>query len=217
MGKNIGTLGKQREPWDLEFTYFGEVVRVHPQATDAIEIEFLDAAGDIDLEELQAVDMNEIEALPIEKRLEMLRSMNKVVERGHRALMSALHNLIHPDDFDKYWKLGVAHGQQVRDRMADVRAITAAVVEATTDFPTGQQSDSPPGPSPTPPSSAAGSPSRVAHPTDLQVALALERGRPDIQEFYVMEAERVAAEQSEQREATERERRKLIEAGLPVN
>jgi hypothetical protein len=214
MGKNIGRLGQQRADLDLEFDYFDQVVRVHPHATDAVEIEFLEAAKDIDLAEMENLDLAAIEAMPEDDRMRLLRSMSHAAQAGHRALMTSLRRLIHPDDFDTYWKVGNEHGQQLRDRMADIRAITAAVVEATTDFPTRQPSASPPGRTPAPPSSVAGSPSPGTHPTDLTVSLALERGRPDIQEFYLLEHERLEQETREVREREERDRRKLTEAGL---
>jgi hypothetical protein len=215
MGKNIGTLGREHPPLDLEFTYFDKTIRVHPHATDEVEVEFVEAGRDIDLAELEGVDFDTVEAMTDADRVKLIRTMSRAQQAGYHALMDALHRLIHPDDFQSYWDTGKEHGQQVRDRMADIRAITAAVTEAVTDFPTGRRSGSPPGPAPTPASSGAGSSSPdIGHPTDLQVALALERGRPDIQEFYVMQAEQEEAEKRQRREADQRDQRKLAEAGL---
>lgn len=214
MAKSIGTLGRARPPLDLEFSYFDQTIRVHPQATDSVEIEFLEAGRDIDMDELAAIDFNKIEEMSEEDRLRLIRTMGKAQQAGYHAMMASLRRLIHPDDFKTYWDVGVLHGQTVRDRMADIRSLTAAVAEATTDFPTGRPSDSPPGPSPTPPSSAAVSPSPDAHPEDLRVAMALERGRPDLQEFYVMVAEQRQQEQEAVRLAAERDARKLREAGI---
>ena len=225
MGKNIGTLGRQRQPLDLEFTYFDNtVIRVHPQATDEVEIDFLEAGKDIDLAELEKLDWSTVDALDPQEQARIFRSMGKAVRDGYLALMSSLRRLIHPDDFESYWTLGQKNGQQLRDRMADIRAITAAVVDATTDFPTGPPSGSPPGRAPTRPSSGAGSPSGRAISdveraisdveADLERALALERGRPDIQEFFLMEAEWREQEAREQRERDARDARKLADAGL---
>ncbi|MET8908389.1 hypothetical protein [Micromonospora sp. NPDC004551] len=216
MGRNIGTLGRQRDPLDLEFTYFGSTIRVHPQATDAVELEFLQAGRELDMSALEGVDLAKVDALDPEQQVKLARVMGQAVAATYRVLEGALRQLIHPDDWARYWRLGMENGQQIRDRMADVKAITAAVVEATTDFPTGPPSASPPGPATTPPASGDALPSPVTAPrgSDLERALALERGRPDIQEFFVMQAE---AEERERREARDREARdqeKLAAAGL---
>lgn len=219
MGRNIGTLGRTREPLDLEFSYFGATIRVHPQATDAVEMEFLRVGGDVDMKELEGVDLAQIDALPRDKQVKLLRAMGRRVEAAHTALMTSLRALIHPDDYDMYWRLGMEHGQQIRDRMADVRAITTAVVEATTDFPTGPLSGSPAGPATTPPASGDASPSPAppaarGRASDLEMSLALERGRPDLQEFYVMEAEAREAAARQQRDQEQRDQQKLAAAGL---
>jgi hypothetical protein len=218
MAKNIGSLGRRREPVDLEFDYFGHTVRVNPQASDAVEVEFLEAGRDVDVEALQDLDLAAIEAMDPAEQAKLVRTMDKVVRSGYLALMSSLRQLVHPDDWDTYWKVGADNSQQLRDRMADVKAITQAVVEATTDFPGGRRSGSPAGPATTPPSSAAVSPSPAPRQaSDLEISLALERGRPDIQEFYVMEAELREQQAREEREQAAKDRRKLAAAGLNIN
>lgn len=216
MGRNIGTLGQRREPLDLEFTYFDDtVIRVHPQATDEVELEFVEAGRGIDVAELEGLDLAKVDAMDPAQQERVVRALSQAAAAGYKALLSSLRRLVHPDDFEQYWKLGMANGQQIRDRMADVRAITAAVLEATTDFPSGPPSASQRGPATTPPSSEAVSSSPATRKgTDLEVSLALERGRPDIQEFYVMEAEQKAAMAREERERAEKDRRKLADAGL---
>jgi hypothetical protein len=214
MGRHIGTLGRQREPLDLEFGYFGATIRVHPQATDAVELEFLRAADDVDMSALDGVDMSTVDAVDPERLQAALRALGRAQRAAHQAVLDALHQLIHPDDFAAYWRLGMEHGQQIRDRMADVRAITTAVVEATTDFPTGRPAGSQPGPATTPPGSGDASLSPAAPASDLDVALALERGRPDLQEFYVMQAEEREQAEREAREKAAKDRAKLATAGL---
>ncbi|MEV7264711.1 hypothetical protein AB0N38_14275 [Micromonospora aurantiaca] len=213
MGRSIGTLGRSRERLDLEFRYFDAVIRVHPAATDAVELEFLEAARGVDVAALEGIDTSDVASLTPDKAAEVARVMGRAVYASYRALLESLHRLIHPDDWETYWRVGMEHGQTVTDRMRDMKAITRAVTEATTDFPTGQRSASPGGPATTPPGSADGSPS-PAPASDLERALALERGRPDIQEFYLMQAE---AEERQRREALQREKRdreKLAAAGL---
>ncbi len=216
MGRRIGRLGHVREPLDLEFDYFdGAAIRVHPQASDQVEVEFLEAGKDIDVEALEGIDMAKLEAMDEQRLIELMRTMTKAQAAGYRAMMSALRQLIHPDDFDLYWQLGVKHGQQIRDRMADVRSITDAVLEETSDFQRTQRAGSPRGPEPTPVSSTADLPQPAARPgTDLERALALERGRPDIQEFFLMRSEAEQEEAQARVAGAERDRRMLAEAGL---
>jgi hypothetical protein len=218
MAKTIGTLGRTRPPLDLDFDYFGAKVRVHPAANDSVEIDFMEAGKHIDTSALEAVDFEHLDTLSTEEQAALLRTLGEATQAGYDVLMGTLRRLIHPDDFDLYWRLGMENGQQIRDRMADIRALTTAVVEETTDFPIGPPSDSPRGPSTTPASSGAGSRSvetvELPRGTDLERALALERGRPDIQEFYVMEAEQAKAREAETAAKDARDRRKLTEAGL---
>lgn len=213
MGRNIGTLGQDREPLDLEFTYFGATIRVHPYATDAVEIEFLDAGRDLDLSELEDVDLSKVDALEPAQKAKLASTLGEVAAAGARALSDALRKLVHPDDWATYWRLGMEHGQQVRDRMADIKRITSAVVEATTDFPSGRPSGLPSGRAATPPGSAAGSSSPGMHPSDLEIALALERGRPDLQEFYLMEQEYRDQQALQERSQERRDHEKLVAAG----
>lgn len=207
----MGTLGTPREPLDIEFTYFDATVRVHPYATDGVEIEFLEAGRNIDMSALEGVDLSHTEDLSPEQMISIAATMGKVVEAGYRSLIDALRALIHPDDFEKYWRLGQENGQLVKDRMTDIRAITRWVVAASTGFPTGRPGGSTAGPTPTGPGSSAGSSSPG---TDLRKALALERGRPDIQEFYVMQAEDADRRAREEREQAAADQRKLAAAGL---
>ncbi|MEU2699585.1 hypothetical protein [Micromonospora aurantiaca (nom. illeg.)] len=213
MARSIGTLGRPRERLDLEFRYFDTVIRVHPAATDAVELEFLEAARGVDMSALEGIDTSQVDALNPEQMAKVASAMGRAVYASYRALLESLHQLIHPDDWETYWRVGMENGQTVTDRMRDMKALTRAVTEATTDFPTGPRSASPPGRATTPPGSGDGSPS-PAPASDLEKALVLERGRPDIQEFYLMQAE---AEERQRREAVQRERRdrdKLAAAGL---
>lgn len=216
VGRSIGRLGSDRAPLDLEFTYFEDAtIRVHPYASDQVEVEFMQASDSIDWEEIRSVDLTKVDSMGPDDQVRLIVTLTKAQQAGLKALMASLRQLVHPDDFERYWELGRAHGQQVRDRMADVRAITDAVLAETADFPTGRPGDSPPGPSPTPASSAAGSPSPVEWlPRDTERALALERGRPDIQEFFVMEMETRQAAERERKEAEARDHERLSAAGL---
>jgi hypothetical protein len=212
MGKSIGSLGRHREPLDLEFDYFGSVVRVHPYATDEVEVEFLEAGKDLDLEEIANLDPATFEAMDGDAQRKALQKLTRAQREGYLAMMRALRRLVHPDDFDAYMKLGAEHGQQVVDRMRDIKAITEAVIEAVTDFPTQPRSGSPSGPAITPASSGDVSPSREV--SDYEKGLALYRGRPDLQEFVIMQKEAEEQADREARESAARDRQKLTDAGL---
>jgi hypothetical protein len=214
MGKSIGSLGRKREPLDMDFDYFGETIRIHPYATDEVELDFIDAGRDIDVDSLTDLDFAEFESKSEAEQTRILATLGKAQRAGYLAIMNALRKLIHPDDFETYRRLGAEHGQQVRDRMSDIRAITVAVVEATTDFPTGQRSGSPDGPPTTPPSSEVASFSQTRAGSDFETALALERGRPDLQEFFVIQREAEEQAAREEAERTTRDQQRLTDAGL---
>jgi hypothetical protein len=218
MGRSIGVLGTVHQPLDLEFQYFGQTIRVHPNASDTVELDFLEAGRDIDLSMFD----KPIEELEAQEQLAVVGQLAKALHATDALMRDSLKKLIHPDDFDTYWKLAVENGQRVRDLSADIKRLTAAVVEADTGFPTMPPSGSPDGPAPTPPTSGDGSSSAAAPastsepalPPDLVKSLALERGRSDIQTFYVME---YLTQQQAEQAAVERERRdreKLAAAGI---
>lgn len=214
MARSIGSLGRKREALDLEFDYFGETLRVHPHATDEVELDFLEAGRDIDVEALRGLDEQSLNGMDTEEQLRLLGELSKAQRVGYLAVRDALRKLVHPDDFERYWRLGTENGQMVRDRMRDIKSLTEAIVEESTDFPTGRQSGSPDGPSTTPPSSEVVSYSQTRGGSDFERALALERERPDIQEFFVMQREYELNEAAEARQRKARDEQKLTEAGL---
>ena len=118
MAVSIGSLGVKRDPVDLEFDYFGEVIRVHPDATDLDVADLMAAVGDADLDD----------------------------EEGAKEVMGELSRFllgsIHPDDRQRFWELSKANRQQVKDIVDVARAITEAVAAQASGFPTGQPSDS---------------------------------------------------------------------------
>lgn len=217
MGRNIGELGTRREPLDLDFTYFGATIRVHPQASDTVELEFLDAGKDLDMSALEGVDLAKLDEAAAEEVIAAASAVSKAVTAGYRLVKGSLRRVIHPEDFDTYWKLAVENGQQIRDLMADLKFITAKVVEEETGFPSMQPSASQPGPEATPVRSADGSSSEVAAAlSDTDAALRLLRGRPDLQEFVVLAEEMTQAEQQQATETAGRPMtaaEKLLAAG----
>jgi hypothetical protein len=115
---SLGSLGVQRDAVDLDFEYFGEMIRVHPDATDLGVADLMSAFGEVDIED----------------------------EEGAKEVMGGvagfLRDNIHPDDRDLFWRTAKANRQQLKDIIAVVKAITEAVAEAASGFPTGQPSDS---------------------------------------------------------------------------
>jgi len=191
MSRSIGTLGRKREPLDLDFEYFGATIRVAPDASDVVELEFLEIArnADLDMRDLEGLSAAELEDEA--KVQDVVRRTNQVIISTYGLIRDKLRELIHPEDFDTYWRLARANRQMVSDLMADMKAITASVVEASTGFPTTPPSDSSPTLASTLRSSGGGSSSAPA--SDTAKALELRRGRPDLQEFFVLAEEQMLA------------------------
>jgi hypothetical protein len=129
---HIGTFGVERDPSDFVFTYFGETIRVAPDASDLGFAEFLEVAKDIDVE---SVD-----------------SLEEVAEAAE-ALSALLRQQIHPDDWDLFWSTAKANRQFLKD----VMAVSRGIVEAITDLPIGESSDGSGGQSTTAVKSSGGS------------------------------------------------------------
>jgi hypothetical protein len=191
MARSIGDLGVRREPVDLEFRYFGSVIRVHPAASDTVELEFLDAGRDIDIDALQGKDLAELD---LDVKLAAVSTIGKAVRAGYLLIKSSLQQVIHPDDWPTYWRLAHENGQRIADLMADLKRITVAVVEADTGFPTMPPSASADGQGTTPQSYAGASSSEPARrSSDADKALQMLTSRPDLQEFIVLQEEAEAA------------------------
>lgn len=162
---SIGNFGTAYEPVDLDFGFFGETIRVHPEAGAAALTEFIAGAADIAAEDEPA---------------------------GAKFILDFLRQLVHPEDFDRFWSLAKAQRQHP---MRDLMPIGKAIVEAVSGFPTGQSSASPTGPVNTGQKFAVDLPSQdfpTAVPTPQTAAdkaLAMLRGRPDLQEFVVKQEE----------------------------
>lgn len=154
---SLGNLGQARPPVEETFGWFGQTIRVHPDLTDAALIDF-------------ASDYEDIQDSPT------------LEQKGRAALQLVkawLRDVIHPDDFDLFWKTGRANRQSTED-FTDVGV---KLVEQVTGRPTQRPSDSSDGPGGTGTNSADGSYSRVMRRLD---------GRPDLQ-LLVLEAKEARA------------------------
>lgn len=115
-----GQFGSVRPEIRLAFPYFGEVIRVHPQASDIGWTKFLESVSHMD-----ETQVNDMEAL--------------------QATMNYVRQQIHPDDWDLFWSTSEKNAQNSMDLVATAKDIVAVVAG----FPTGQPADSNRGPQPT--------------------------------------------------------------------
>jgi hypothetical protein len=115
MGQSLGAFGAQHDEIDASFEYFGIIVRVHPDMSDLIMLEFMDKLGSIDEEDVAA---------------------------GFQAMRNLLTGVIHPDDYDTFWRTARANRQTVKDLME----VAAAVIGSAADRPTERPSASSDGP-----------------------------------------------------------------------
>lgn len=151
----IGDLGRDRVPPDgsdneITFGWFGQEVRVSAEgATDLAFVDFLEHAMAVDEEDPQS-------ALIVKQYL---------------------RDVIHPDDFDEFWRLAREHRQTSEDLMMVASEVVAKVIGR----PTQPSSDSEHGSSPTEAKSKDGSYSRV---------MDRFQGRADLQNVVTMSRER---------------------------
>jgi hypothetical protein len=124
MTVHIGSLGTERPTVDAKFTYFGETIRVHPDASDLAYTEFLALSQDIEIDDKGQPVHPEDNA------------------RAASVLDEVLRGQIHPDDYLRFMKLARAHRQQT----LDIMLLSQQIVSAVSGFPTGQPSGSRTGP-----------------------------------------------------------------------
>lgn len=180
MAKHIGSFGTPRGPVDLEFDYFGETIRVHPDASDLRFIGFMEVARGVKVEDAEAVNRAGIAAMG--------------------ELLDFLRGQVHPEDWDRFLKTAHANRQTVTDLIQTGQGITAAVAA----FPTERSNASSDGRSITGKKSKGGKRKRdrevaaiaadmaaatAQTPADRSTkrALVLLQGRPDLMEA-VMQA-----------------------------
>lgn len=120
--------------------------------------------------------------LRINDELSGLAYVDFIVEHGdidendpksYSAIKEFLRLAVHPDDFDEFWSLG----KKYRQGLGDLARVVMRLIEAVTDRPTEQSSDSSTGLPETKPNSTGDSYLRVIQEHETE-------GRPDIAEFY---------------------------------
>lgn len=173
--RHLGELGTPRAAVDMDFPYFGEIIRVHPEASDLAAAELMLKAQDIDLR--GDVDINDASTWDAET--------TKVMVEAENLAMSMIRQQIHPDDWDRFWKTARANRQNTVDLMNVTKTIAAEVAK----FPTGPLSVSSGGRRNTSKKSKGGSSSRPAGYGSATRALRLLDGRPDLK-MAVWQADR---------------------------
>jgi hypothetical protein len=141
--------GDTSEP--LSFGWYGTQVRVHPEYGELTFLDFVEEVGDLS-------------------------------EDDPRALASAkslMRQVVHPDDFDGFWRLARIHVKS----QGQLAELNNQILAALAERPTGRPGDSSPGPTPTTPSSAGtsfGPGSDVSAASERAVAKLEAQGRPDL-------------------------------------
>lgn len=105
---SLGSLGTPRPARTDTFEWFGAAIRVNPDITDVTFAEFLEVASQYE------------DGTP----------------EAFRVLRETMRMCVHPDDFDRYWALGLQHRQTTEDHAA----VLKVVVEAAAGRPTQRSS-----------------------------------------------------------------------------
>lgn len=163
-----GSFGTVREAIDADFVYFGQTIRLNPDASDLYQVKLMEL--------LQSVDLGSID---FDDPSSWTREQANAIQGATSSVLEAMKGQIHPDDWDLFLKTANANRQQTMDLMA----LSQQLTEAVAGFPTVQSDDSSAGPSNIQPKSKAGSSSPATGR-----ALTLLKGRPDLQ-AAVMNAE----------------------------
>jgi hypothetical protein len=175
-----GTFGTHRDAVDADFGYFGETIRVHPDASDLHFAEVMLIASGIDVGD---IDMDDPSSWTAEQAA--------ALQAANDAVVKAIRGQIHPDDWDLFFTTAKTNRQNTFDLMG----LSQQVAEAVAGFPTGRRSASSPGRSATTPRSKAGSSSRRVK--SARRALKVLEDRPDFQMGVVQAYQaQVAAEET---------------------
>jgi len=162
---HLGSFGTRRDPVDADFDYFGETIRVHPDASDLDHAELMIVAASIDVGDM---DLYDPKSWTPEQRA--------AAQKANDAALNALRGGIHPEDWERFFKTA----KKNRQKLTDLMSLSEAISEAATGFPTGQPSDSSPGRPDTTPKSRDTSSSRRAVKAARRALKELD-GRPDLQ------------------------------------
>ena len=115
-----GQFGTVRPEIRMAFPYFGQTIRVHPNASDVEWMGFIER-----MRHIPAAEVDESEAMA--------------------ATLDYIRGQIHPDD----WNLFLATATANRQNSMDLMTVAQTIVAAVADFPTGAADDSARGQRPT--------------------------------------------------------------------
>lgn len=101
---DLGDLGEEKPLHRETFGWFGTRIRVHPSASEAVLVDFVDKAEDINLPD----NPEDLKDDP-ESRRKMFAAFGEV--------KNFVRRMIHPEDFETFWTTGVEHGYGLMDFM----------------------------------------------------------------------------------------------------
>jgi len=104
---SLGSLGKQYDPADVTFDWFGTEIRCSPEISDTVMIDFVEKGSAIDIDSPESWSV----------------------------IKDFLRSCVHPDDFDTYWSLALKHRQQMDDHMDVMYALIEAAAGRPTGPP----------------------------------------------------------------------------------
>lgn len=105
--RHLGSFGKEHEPLELTFDYFGQTLHANPTLSDLDYVEFLSVAGGISIDDLASLG---------------------AVKDFARMCVSA-------EDFGTFWSTALAHRQRVEDLFDVLTSIMEASMERPTGRP----------------------------------------------------------------------------------
>lgn len=152
--EDVPAVGQWPEP--AKFPWFGVEVRVNPALSDTALVDMIETAGELEDTDPQAAIV----------------------------IKDFVREVIHPDDFADFWKLGKAHGYQT----AEFAECAARIIEAVTGDPTQESQDSSNGRLPTATKSLV-----VSSKVERTVEELEGEGRADLAEFFVIAQEHGAS------------------------
>ena len=164
-----GSFGTVREAIDADFPYFGETIRLNPDASDLYQVKLMEL--------LQTIDLGSID---FDDPSSWTREQANAIQGANSSVLEAMKGQIHPDDWDLFLKTANANRQQTMDLMA----LSQQLTEAIAGFPTVRSGDSSAGQSRTGRKSKGGSSSQATGR-----ALTLLKGRPDLQRAVMLAQE----------------------------
>lgn len=165
---SIGSFGTVHEPAEDDFDWFGSKIRVHPDVSDTLEVDFMEKAIALDQQARAfAKEFPDREKMTSADR----QREGELIAAAATLTKELVREVIHPDDFDLYWRLGRENRQEQQDHQAVVKGIIAAVGKGR-----GQSSGD-----------SSSTPSATGGESEVDYLRRVTRGRPDLEAGLVTE------------------------------